>query len=213
MSGARNKLVATLDHIKSLKIVIFMLALVVIAQWMRIGHLHDVRRIYVPPNMTKGIVTSFDEVPPAVVYTFGLYIFQQLNRWENDGEEDYPAKIYQLQGFMTPSCIAAFESDMNEKRKQGELRRRARMLQEISGRGFHQRRVAPKTDDSWNIWIDMNLRETIAHHEVKNVNLRYKLHIVTFDVDREVNPWGLALECDEELKPTLLSEEDLKKTL
>ena len=212
MSGARNKLVATLDHIKSLKIVIGVLAVMVIAQWMRIGHLQDVRRIYVPPNMTKGIVTSFEEVPAPVVYTFGLYIFQQLNRWEKDGEEDYPEKIYQLQAFMTPSCISAFEEDMNVKRKRGELRRRARMLQEISGRGFHRRRVAPTTDESWTIWIDTNLRETIANHEVKNVNLRYTLTIVKFDVDKEVNPWGLALECDAPLQPTLLTEEDLKKT-
>ena len=213
MSAARNKLIATLDHIKTLKLMIIFMIVIVVAQWYRIGHLQDVRRVYIPPNMNKGITTSFDEVPPPVIYTFGLYIFQQLNRWVNDGEEDYAAQIYQLQGFLTPSCISAFEKDMNEKRKKGELRRRVRMMQEMSGRGYHRRRVVSETENTWSIWLDVNLTETISHHKVKDVNLRYKLSVVTFDVDREINPWGLALECNSHAKPTLLTDDDLKQKL
>lgn len=212
MSSARNKLVAKLDHIRTLKIGVLILLIIVIAQWMRNGKLQETRRVYVPPTMTKGIVTTFNEVPAPVIYTFGLYIFQQLNRWETDGEKDYPKKIYQLQGFMTPSCISAFERDMNEKMRKGEIRRRSRMLQEISGRGYHQRRVTTEADNSWHVTFDFNVKETIANHEVKNVNLRYTLDIVRFDVDLEVNPWGLAIECGGDIRPTLLSEDDLSRT-
>lgn len=213
MSQARNQLVATRDHIKTLKIVISLLLVVIVAQWFRNGKLQETRRVYVPPDMTKGIVTSFGDVPRPVVYTFGLYIFQQLNRWPSDGEKDYPNQIYRLQGFMTPSCIEAFNNDMNEKRRRGELRQRARMVQEISGRGFDRRRVLNETGDMWKILLDLNLKETIANHEVKNVNLRYTLRIVPFDVDKEVNPWGLALECVGEIVPKLLTDDDLEKLL
>lgn len=213
MSQARNRLIATLDHIRSLKGVIVGLLVIVIAQWLRIGHLQDIRRIYIPPTMNTGVVTRFDEVPPPVVYTFGLYIFQQLNRWSSDGEKDYPAQIYRLQGFLTPSCIDAFQEDMNDKRRKGELRRRVRMVQEISGHGFSRSRVEADTDESWQLWLDVNVKETIANHEVKNVNLRYPLRVVRFDVDREVNPWGLALACDGKPTSTLLTEQDLEKQI
>lgn len=212
MSEARNRLIATQDHLRSLKLIIGALSLIVIAQWWRIGHLQDVRRIYIPPTMNTGLITSFEEVPSPVVYTFGLYIFQQLNRWASNGEKDYPKQIYRLQGFLSPSCIDAFEADMNEKRRRGELRQRARMVQEISGHGFSRKRVQADTDDRWRLWLDLNVQETIANHEVKNVNLRYELNVVRFDVDREINPWGLALSCEGKPAPVLLTEDDLERT-
>lgn len=195
MSQARNTLIASVDHIKTLKIAIGILGICVIAQWFRIGHLQEVRRVYVPPNLTQGVVTKFDEVPPPVVYTFAYYIFQQLNRWKSDGEKDYPKNIYSLQGFLTPSCIDTLQQDMNSKRRKGELRQRIRMVQEVSGKGFDRKRVTQLSDGRWSVNLDLSVKETIANHEVKNVDLRYHINVVTFDVDKEVNPWGLALEC------------------
>ena len=32
------------------------------------------------------------------------------------------------------------------------------------------------------------------------------MRVVRFDVDKEVNPWGLALDCDETMRPELLTE-------
>lgn len=210
MSQARNRLQATVDHLSTLKIIIVVLLVIVSGQWWRVGQLQEHRRIYVPPNLTKGIVTTFDEVPPPVVYTFAYYIFQQLNRWSSDGEDDYRQQIYRLQAYLAPSCLRAFTDDMNEKRRLGELRQRVRMIQEISGQGFLPRRVRNDAPSAWTTWLDLNLRETIGNHEVKNVNLRYQLSIVAFDVDKEANPWGLALACDGKLTPQLLNDEDVK---
>lgn len=205
VSQARNQLIASLDHITTLKVAIGVLGLVVIAQWFRIGYLQEVRRVYVPPNLTQGVVTKFDDVPPPVVYTFAYYIFQQLNRWKQDGEDDYPKQIYRLQGFLTPSCISTLQDDMNSKRRKGELRQRIRMVQEISGKGFDRTRVKNINDGRWKVSLDLNVKETIGHHEVKNVDLRYFINVVSFDVDKEVNPWGLALECSGELESERLS--------
>jgi len=187
------------------------LLVIVVGQWWRVGHLQEVRRVYVPPNLTQGVVTRFDEVPAPVVYTFAHYIFQQLNRWQNDGEVDYPKQLYRLQGFLTPSCIEAFREDMNQKRRLGELRSRARMMEEVSGQGYQRQRVFQETEDRWRVWLDVQLTETIAHHEVKNVYLRYELTVVRFDVDKEVNPWGLAFSCESPIRPILLSEDDITR--
>ena len=99
---ARQRLMASSEHIRTLRVVIVCLLLAVIALWWRNGDLQDTRRLYIPPDLTQGLITDFDRVPAPTVYTFASYIFQQLNRWPNDGEKDYPHKIYALQGFLTP---------------------------------------------------------------------------------------------------------------
>ena len=152
------------------------------------------------------MVTQFDNVPAPLVYTFAYYIFQQLNRWPSDGEKDYPQQIYKLQGFVTPSCRLALEADMNEKQRLGELRQRVRSVQEILGHSYSRSRVIFESNSSWLTWLDVNVTESINGHPVKDVTLRYPMRVVRFDVDKEVNPWGLALDCDETMRPELLTE-------
>lgn len=206
---ARNRLVATTDHVRSLRLVVVFLVMVIIALWWRNGVLQETRRLYIPPDLTQGMVTQFDNVPAPLVYTFAYYIFQQLNRWPDDGEKDYPQQIYTLQGFLTPGCRVALEADMNEKQRLGELRQRVRTVQEILGHSYTRARVSFESASSWNTWLDVNVTESINGHPVKDVMLRYPIRVVRFDVDKEVNPWGLALDCDESMRPVLLNEEQI----
>ena len=208
---ARQRLLANHDHIRSLRIVILCLVIAVIALWWRNTALQEARRIYIPPDLTQGMVTNFDNVPAPLVYTFAYYILQQLNRWTSDGEKDYPNQIYRLQGFLTPGCRAAMEADMNLKQGLGELRQRVRSMQEILGQSYVRSRVQVESGDSWNVWLDVNVNESIGGHPVKDVLLRYSLRVVRFDVDKEVNPWGLALSCDSGMRPTLLTDSDIEK--
>ena len=205
---ARNRLLATTEHIRSLRIVIVCLALVIAGLWWRNGVLQETRRLYIPPDLTQGLVTHFDEVPAPLVYTFAYYIFQQLNRWPEDGEKDYPQQIYQLQGFLTPPCRTALQADMNEKQRLGELRQRVRTVQEILGQFYTRQRVMIESADVWRTWLDLNVAESIGGHPVKNVLLRYPIRVVRYDVDKEINPWGLALDCNESMRPVLLTDED-----
>lgn len=211
MSTVRNKLIASAEHIKTLRVSLVVCLIVIIALWIRNGHLQETRRLYIPPDLTQGAMVSFDQVPPPVVYTFASYIFQQLNRWKNDGEEDYRMRIYKLQGYLTPSCIQFLTDDMNKKSELGELRSRVRSIEEIGTEGYARQRVLIEASDRWLTWVDFTIRETISGHPVKNINVRYALRVVKFDVDKEVNPWGLAIACDETTAPTLLSEDDLTK--
>lgn len=204
---ARQRLIAASDHIRSLHLSIAFLIVVVIALWWRNGVLQEVRRIYIPPDLTQGLVTDFETVPAPTIYTFTYYIFQQLNRWRENGEKDYPQQIYALQGFLTPGCLAALEEDMNEKQRLGELRQRVRTLQEILGQSYTRQRVQIESGSSWKVWLDVNVAESISGHPVKDVMLRYPLSVVRFDVDKEVNPWGLALACDKTMRPKLLTLE------
>lgn len=206
---ARNRLLATTDHIKTLRItVVALLVMVVMLGWHN-SYLQDVRRFYIPPDLTHGLVTDLRNVPAPLVYTFAYHIFQQLHRWPEDGEKDYAKKIYALQAFLTPICRRALENDMNEKYRLGELRKRVRSMQEVFGQSYSHERVLIESHGSWLIWLDVNINEWINDHPVKNVMLRYRLNVVRFDVDRELNPWGLALACNDDTRPALLNEDDI----
>lgn len=211
MSTVRNKLMATTEHIKTLRIILIACLIFIILLWIRNGRLEETRRIYIPPDLTQGAIVKFDNVPPPVIYTFSSYIFQQLNRWKVNGEDDYKKQIFKLQGYLTSSCINFLKDDMNKKNQLGELRSRVRTIEDIVNDGYQRQRVLIEASDSWIAWLDFNIKETISGHAVKNVNVRYKLRIVKFDVDREVNPWGLAIACNENTQPMLLDDDDIGK--
>ncbi|MGS2722118.1 PFL_4703 family integrating conjugative element protein [Porticoccus sp. GXU_MW_L64] len=205
---ARERLLAASDHIRTLRIISACLLMAVVALWWRNGVLQDTRRLYIPPDLTQGMETDFDSVPSPTIYTFAYYIFQQLNRWKIDGEQDYPQQIYSLQGFLTSGCRMALQADMNEKSRLGELRQRVRTVEEVLGQTYTRQRVFIESNHSWLIWLDVQVTESMNGHPVKNVMLRYPLRVVRYDVDKEVNPWGLALDCNLEMSPVLLTEND-----
>lgn len=194
---ARNGLQAATDHVFTLRLVLTFLVLIIAALGWRNAELRQMQRLYIPPDLTQGLVMNIDDVPAPTVYTFAYYIFQQLNRWKVDGEKDYPQQIYTLQAFLTPGCIASLTEAMNEKQQRGELRHRVRSVEEILGQGYQRNRVAIKSTSSWMIWLDVRVNESINGHPVKEVPLRYAIPVVRFDVDRAVNPWGLALACQD----------------
>ena len=76
------------------------------------------------------------DVPPESVYAFSFYIWQQVQRWPTNGEEDYPRNLRALSAYLTPSCRAFLQQDYEYRRASGELRQRVRGIYEIPGRGY-----------------------------------------------------------------------------
>ena len=59
----------------------------------------------------------------------------------------------------------------------------------------------------WVVIVDMELSETVKGMAVKRKTIRYPLRVVRYDVDRESNPWGLALDGFASSGPTTLELE------
>ena len=78
------------------------------------------------------------------------------------------------------------------------------------GQSYVPQRVERESTSSWRVWLDVNVVESISGHPVKNVMLRYPFRVVRYDVDKEINPWGLALAC-KSMRPWLLQAEDMGK--
>jgi integrating conjugative element protein (TIGR03746 family) len=99
-------------------------------------------------------------------------------------------------------------NDMDIRGKRGELTGRVRVIQPIVGQGYEERRVDVIDADTWVIWLDYRIQETVRGMEVKHLKIRYPLRVVRYNVDPETNPWGLALDGFGTEGPQKIIEED-----
>lgn len=181
-------------HIWSLRVVIGILLVIIALMWIGWNNAPRAIRIHHPPDLRSGGVMGIDEVPPANIYAFGHYIFQQLNRWPADGARDYGAQIYRLAPYLTPRYRAELLADLDTRGRRGELTGRVRGMYEVPGHGYEERRVEILGNGAWVVWLDLAINETVRGMTVKQTVVRYPLRIVHYDVDPEANPWGLALD-------------------
>ena len=152
-------------------------------------------RIHIPPDLTAGATVRPDAPAPPHIYTFALYIWQQLYRWPNDGAREYRAKLDALVHFLTPGCRQDRLDDFAERNARRELAGRQRAVWEIPGRGYAVERVFHEGGGSWVVSLDLMIEETVLGERVKSRAVAYPVRVVRYDVDRELNPWGLALDC------------------
>ena len=175
-------------HIRSLRAVIGLQALAIALLWWGWHQAPRAIRVFHPPDL-----------PPATVYAFAHYLFQQLNRWPQDGEQDYGRQIYRLAAYLTPRYRAELLADLDLRGRRGELSYRQRGVQEVPGHGYAEQRVEVLGNDAWVVWLDLEIAETVRGMTVKTTVVRYPLRVVRHAVDPEANPWGLAISSDESM--------------
>ena len=170
--------------------------------------------MHIAPDMNVGDAVRFINgqapVPDVNVYGFAYYIWQQLNRWQADGSKDYGEQIYRFQSYLTPSCLAQLDADLKGRHAAGELRSRTRQVTEIPGLGYASGRVIADGPSAWTVLLDMQLMETFKGQSVKDTFIRYPIRVVRFDVDRERNPWKLAVDCYGSQRPQRLDARDVQ---
>jgi integrating conjugative element protein (TIGR03746 family) len=198
MSRFKNEVLHLQSHVRTLRLYtggLFLIAVGLGAGWWSAPQ--DLT-IHVPPDLRSGSTRKWWEIPPESVYAFTFYIFQQLNRWPNDGEEDYNRNLQSLTAYLTPACRSFFQQDYDHRRRSGELRKRMRGLYEIPGRGYGddpETRVKVISDNDWLVTLDINADEYHGAEQVKRALVRYPIKVVRLDIDPELNPFGLALDC------------------
>ena len=151
--------------------------------------------LHYPPDLSTGAEQQLGEIPKANIYSFAFYIFQQLNRWPNDGQDDYYERIHTLKHYLTPACYEERLGDHRARDRNNELAGRSRAVWEIPGRGFSETRVRATSNDSWVVGLDLHVQETYRGERVKDRLIHFPIRVVSYEVDPELNPWGLALDC------------------
>ena len=181
-------------HLRSLWAIIALQVIVILALWFGWSQAPKHLTVHVPPDLRSGAVHAPGEVPPANVYAFAFYIFQQLNRWATDGAEDYGQAIFRVSPYLSPRYRAEVVADLEMKGRRGELTYRVRGVQEVPGHSYREARVDVLAPGAWVVWLDLELSESVKGMTVKKTNIRYPIRIVRLDIDPETNPWGLALD-------------------
>ncbi|OWB31476.1 PFL_4703 family integrating conjugative element protein [Xanthomonas oryzae pv. oryzicola] len=198
MSRFKNEVAYLQAHVTTLRrggAALFVLALLLCLGWWNAPHYLT---IHVPPDLRSGSTRKWWEVPPENVYAFTLYVFQQLNRWTTNGEDDYPRNLRSLSAYLTPACQALLQQDYETRRNNGELRQRVRGVYELIGRGYGDdpaTRVKVLSERDWVVTLDISADEYYAGEQVKRALVRYHIKVVRLDIDPERNPFGLALDC------------------
>lgn len=195
MSKYRNALNSERFHIQSLRIII--LCLMIICLGLGFGWYNAPKNLTIhnPPDLRSGSTRAWWEIPTSNVYAFSFYIFQQLNRWPTNGEDDYKRNIETLRAYLTPACYAFLNEDYDKRKLLGELQNRVRGVYEIPGRGFEESRVIINSKDNWDVLLDLSTDEYYLDNPVKRVLVRYPINVVRYDLNPELNPWGLAINC------------------
>ena len=193
-------------HLRSLWVVIGAQFIVILVLWFGWSQAPKQLTVHVPPDLRSGATLSVNEAPAANVYAFAFYIFQQLNRWPENGAKDYGKAIFRISPYVTPRYQSELLADLELKGRQGELAYRVRGVQEITGHGYEERRVDVLAPGVWVVWLDLNLVESVKGMTVKKTAIRYPLRVVSLAVDPEANPWGLALDGFASEGPRRLSE-------
>ena len=170
--------------------------------------------LHVAPDMKAGDTVRFADgqapVPDVNVYGFAYYIWQQINRWQTDGSKDYGQQIFRFQSYITPSCRDQLQADMQNRHQAGELRNRTRQMTEIPGLSYAANRVIADGSAAWTVLLDMQLMEAFRGQPVKDAFIRYPIRVVRYDVDRERNPWRLAIDCYGSHRPERLDVRDVQ---
>ena len=150
--------------------------------------------VHIPPDLRSGATVRPDQPQPANVYAFAFYIFQQLNRWPENGAEDYGKAIYSLSAYVTPKFRSELQKELELKGRRGELINRVRSIHERPGHGFDSSKITIESESSWIVSVDVELHESVKGMSIKHTLIRYPLRVVKYAVDPETNPWRLALD-------------------
>jgi len=180
-------------HILTLRV--FLVVIILALSYAMYGWKESPKRITIdiPPDLRAGASQKIGERHPSSIYSFGYYIFQQLNNWPISGTKDYQKRIDSLSCYITPKFKGTLERDKDKRERLNELNRQ-RAMQQIPGHGYSPKRVYMHGGDSWVAFYDISVKETFRSEMIKDIFVRYPLNIVAYTADPECNPWGLAID-------------------
>lgn len=214
MSRFRHALAARDAHITTLRLMILVLVVACAGLWYGWKSAPQDLTIHNPPDLRSGSVRKWWVVPPSTVYAFGFYVWQQINRWPDNGQVDYKTNIQRYSEYLTPSCQRKLMRDYENRVNRGELAQRVRGLHEIPDQGYSPADVTILSRDAWIVRLDSQITEYLYGTPVRELYIRYFLRVVRRDVDPAKNPFGLMLDCFAkpavQLSLPVVSEEDAR---
>ena len=168
---------------------VILLGLVLHAHWL-LATLPKEFECHFPPDLSRGGMVKVNEFQRHEVYAFAYNVYQQLNRCEQDCAVEFQDNIRKYGYFVTDSYRPQL---MNlAKVKESDNRRKVRGISEYGA--YSDSKVVPLGNNTWIVYLDVVERELIGGKVVRDAVMRYPLIVTKYNVNREKNPWRLAID-------------------
>ena len=168
---------------------LFLLGLVTHAQWL-LATLPKEFECHFPPDLSRGGMVKVNEYQLHEVYAFAFKIYQQVYRCEEDCGVEFDKNIRKYGYFITDSFRPNLMSEA--KNRESYNRRRVRSISEYGT--YSDSKVIPLGNGVWVVYLDVYEKESIGGKPVREAVMRYPVVVTRYDVDRERNPWRLAID-------------------
>lgn len=165
--------------------------------------------LYYPPNLNVSSALKIAQIPEETIYAFVPLILQQLYLWEESGDINYEENSYRLRQFLTTDFQRTIHNEAVQGKQKGTLRGVQRSLQVIPSSIYNESSVQP-VGDHWIVWIDVEIRDIVNRIEVYRGIHRMSVRVVRYDINREFNPWQIALDGIENDEPLIDEKEALR---
>ena len=194
MSRAKNELSNEIFRKKTWRgISIFLGVLLILGLLVHQSRIQDID-MHIPPELGSGVTQKSTHIPRPNVYLFTANILQALNNWTENGEADFKRNIEAYKHYLTPSFKEQLLKLYDKKNNKGELSHRIRGVQELFGHEYDESKVRYLATNVWRVDVDLKIREWYRGMKVKDVDLAYPVRVVRYDINRQLNPWGMALD-------------------
>ena len=177
--------------VKSLWIVIIVLAVLNSVAFIGLANAPSKIRIFLPPNISAGGTFSQNNIPKSSVYGFAFQIFTALNSWPNGGDNDYLKNINNYHYYMTRAFHQALMANYTSLSNNGSLSRQR--IMSLYGIGYKPSEVISLGNNTWRVNMSVQIIETVNSGIVKNVAISYPLIVKRERTSIAVNPWGLVI--------------------
>ena len=207
MSRAKNELSNEIFKKKTWRgISIFLGFLLVLGLLVHQSRIQDIN-VHIPPELSNGVVQKAGHIPRPNVYLFTSNILQALNNWSENGETDFKRNIEAYKHYLTPGFKEQLLALYDKKNKNGELSERVRGVQELFGHEYDESKVRSLATNVWRVDVDLKIREWYRGMKIKELDLAFPVRVVRYDVNRQINPWGMALDGFIQLPQKIKAEE------
>lgn len=151
-------------------------------------------RVFIPPDLRAGAIVSPDQFQASQIYTFAQMYTVALNSWEEDAMVDYPARIDELEAYMTQSFLDENALIIEKRIKEANLlgvTRYATIDSEYTQ--YRPEFVTPLPDGTWNVSMVIEYVENDDGLEIYRTKSKYPINVVPINIDPERNIFGFAL--------------------
>lgn len=178
------------SHLNSLKLVLLFSLAINLVLGNALSNLPSEIPIRRVPYLGNENVESIGSIPKHSVFTETAYLWRALNSWQTAGKIDADNNLWDYQNYFSEDFLDQLRSEYRDMKETGELNRK-RMLVQLP-RQLHEidRRVVQKSENSWVVYLDMNLIETFLGKTIRDDNYRYSFLVEKVNTTFEDNPLG-----------------------